>query len=358
MKRYIVLLQFVLLACAACLFLSCGKKADPFLSIQVAPEPVKRFRAVVRPDTVILLWKAPRQNTDDTDLLDLSGFYILREGVPREKACPACPRNFQQIHDLDYAGTRGQKPERDWFRYYDRRVKEGYIYAYAIQCYNERGVRGPNSKIVPVVYAVPSAAPEGVAIERRYRLLDITWDSPVHLADGSPAEDIIGYNVYRSSRPGMTEQFPLNQELVTDTFYEDVPEKYDVTYYYSIRAVRQVEQTLIESEPSAEQVIAYHDIVPPSVPQMLTAIPTKEGMLLKWRPKTERDFAGFNIYRREPGDEAFEQINTSLITDSSWVDTSVEIRGLYIYAVTSVDASAEANESELSEPVEVKYILK
>jgi hypothetical protein len=42
----------------------------------------------------------------------------------------------------------------------------------------------------------------------------------------------------------------------------------------------------------------------------------------------------------------------------SWVDADVKVKYRYVYAVTSVDSSAAANESDFSEPVKVYYMYK
>ena len=51
-------------------------------------------------------------------------------------------------------------------------------------------------------------------------------------------------------------------------------------------------------------------------------------------------------------------MNESLILDNSWLDRSARRGGRYVYAVTSVDASAGANESPMSERARVTYKLK
>lgn len=345
-------LLFMIVCCA------CGKKADPGLPLTRAPKPVQRLHAFARSESIVLIWRAPRENTDETPLIDLAGFTIYRDEVPLEDVCARCPKNFMPIYDYDYRGPRGSVPEKQWMIYHDRERTAGNLYTYMLRSYNEQGVAGPRSALVHVYWDVPPAPPRGLAAARRYRVVDITWQPPDGLEDGSPAADWAGYNVYRSTEPGTREQLPLNEGLVTGTSYQDVPEERDTVYFYTVRAVRAVHDTLIESAPAAEVQMAYRDITPPGTPQALTAVPTENGMLLKWMPKTESDFAGFNLYRRGPGEPSFRRLNEELITQSSWLDTTALIRKRYVYAVTSVDTSAQANESDFSEPVEVLYITR
>ncbi len=339
-------------------FFACGRKADPGLPLTIAPQPAERLYAFARDEAVVLVWKFPRQNTNESSLHDLAGCRIFREEVPFEQACLKCPKNFIQIFDYEYRGPRGKTPGREWVLYYDRDITVQNLYTYTIQCYNEKDVPGPYSRKVHIYWDVPPAAPGGFSVSRRYRVVELQWDKTLTLADGTPADNIAGYNVYRAADPGVTEQLPLHEEILIDTWFEDIPEKQDTVYYYSVRAVRAVQGSLIESAASAEIKIVYSDIKPPGIPQALTAIPTADGIVLKWMPKAEQDFAGFNLYRRELPAKEFIRLNEKRISQSSWVDTTARKRKRYIYAVTSVDKSAQANESDFSKPAEVLYIIK
>ena len=355
MKRYC---NAAILFCVLLLVSSCGKKGDPGLPITVAPQPVKKFQVVARAEAVILLWRAPEQNADDSPLLNLSGFKIFRSEMPIEKACLRCPRDYTMIFDYDYKGPRGQEPEKKLFYYQDTSVKFKNLYTYKIYCYNEKDVLGPPTKPADVFWDAPLVPPAALKAERKNRAVLLSWNPPAALADGSAPDAIEGYNVYRATKQSDYAQAPENEEIVKDLFFEDLPENIDATFFYTVRAVRKVHETMIESAPSPEIEVAYMDITPPGVPQGLTAIPEKGGMLLKWIPKTEKDFAGFNVYRKDPSGAGFIKLNERLLQINSWTDSTASIGKRYVYGVTSVDRSAGANESELSEPVEVLYILK
>ena len=120
----------------------------------------------------------------------------------------------------------------------------------------------------------------------------------------------------------------------------------------------QVKDSRVESVSSRPVTVSYMDITPPGIPKGLAAIPVDEGVLLKWVPKAEKDFSGFNVYRKTGKETAFVKMNRQLIKSSSWTDVSADIKHRYIYAVTSIDSSAAANESAFSEPAAVFYILK
>lgn len=354
MKRYV----YVLIIVCGFFLVACGKKGDPGLPITRAPQPAKRFQSTARTEGIFLLWKAPDTNADDSPLLDLSGFKLFRSDMPFEKACEKCPRDYIQLYDYDYKGPRGQLPEKKLFYYQDAALQYKHLYTYRLRCYNEKEVLGPPTKPIDVFWDVPPAPPVDFKARRSNKLVILEWTPPATLADGTPAEGVAGYTVYRTEERGVYEQAPVNDEPLAGPSFEDVPDKIDVTYFYTVRSVRKVRETLIESAPSPEIEVAYADITPPGVPEGLTAIPSKEGMLLKWIPKAEKDFAGFNIYRKDVKGERFVKLNEKPVTLNEWVDKTAEVGKRYTYGVTSVDRSAQANESAMSETVEVMFIFK
>jgi len=53
--------------------------------------------------------------------------------------------------------------------------------------------------------------------------------------------------------------------------------------------------------------------------------------------------AGYNIYRSTAGSSAYELLNSSTITETAYVDSSVLSGQIYDYIVESVDASGVAS---------------
>lgn len=340
----------IFLACLIALC-ACGRKGDPRLAVQVLPEAPRRLQAVARPEAIILFWQAPRKNTDDSELLDLGGFSVFREALPAEDFCRGCPRGYRKVFDLTYRGPQGRPPGSERFFYFDRDPEPGHVYVYTVRSRSAAGRLGSAAGPVEIAMDVPPPAPGTVRVERSGWVLRLFWEVPA-------GADVTGFSVYRSEAPGDEERFPLTREPVAGPPFEDVPEKIDRTYYYRVRSVRSGDGTILESAASPVVRVDYGDTTPPGVPQMLTAIATPAGVLLKWMPKTEKDFAGFRIYRRESGGKDFVLLNKDLFTGNSWVDTSARLRRRYTYAVTAVDASARANESPHCEPVDIYYILR
>ena len=349
-KQVILLVMMVLIASA------CGKKADPGLPMPIVPEAPSRFQAFARSEGIFILWRAPDKNVNDTPLLDLAGFKIQRASEPIEKFCPKCPKNVSQLADIVYKGDRGKAPGKQPYYYQDTALEFDTVYFYQMHAYNEREKAGKSTKPLLVYWDRPPATPAGLKVDRQNKLLQLSWQPVAALEDGRPLEGFAGYNIYRTEQQGIYEEAPVNKEPVEEPVFEDAPEKIDATYFYAIRAARMVKETMVESGLSSDLQVAYMDITPPGAPKGLTAIPRQNGVELKWIGAFQKDVAGYNIYRRDAG--GFVRLNGQLVTDNSWLDASAKAGGSYVYCVTSVDASAKANESSMSEPASVTFKLQ
>jgi len=215
---------------------------------------------------------------------------------------------------------------------------------------------GAASDAVTVSWDVPPSPPEAIKIKRNGRSIMLAWNSPATLESGAPFAESKSFDIYRSTQQGVFEEPPLNPEPLAETTYQDQPDTFDQTYFYTVRTVRKVFDTFIESAPSAEVSLLFEDITPPGAPQGLTAIPAKEGIILKWMAKAELGVAGFNVYRKDPAGKEFVRVSRELIQENSWTDRTARIGQRYTYAVTTVDQSLRKNESAFSQPVTVLYL--
>ena len=353
MKKYAILMLTAAVALSAA---ACGKKGDPGLPMPVVPEAPSKFRAAARSEGIFILWRAPQKNANETVLLDLAGFKILRANEPIEKFCPRCPKNTAQLADIPYAGDRGKPPEKKLFHYQDSALEYGMVYFYQMSAYNEREKKGKPTKPLLVYWDRPPAAPEDVRFKREHKAVKLSWKPVATLEDSGPLQEQATYNVYRTEQQGLYEEGPVNSEPLREPAYEDAPEKIDATYYYTVRAARMVKETTVESRPSNEVQVGYFDVTAPEAPKSLVAVPRQSGVELKWVGSLQQDLAGYNVYRREGG--GFVRLNAQLVKESSFLDRSAKPGGSYAYAVTAVDSSAKANESPKSEIATISYRLE
>ncbi len=353
----LIVRRLILISCIAMVFASCGKKSDPMVPVYAIPDSVKSFNAAVRPETVVLLWKAPRKNVNDSPLVDLAGFKIYRSGVQIEKACLKCPRNFKQIFDYKYTGPRGRVPGSQWMIYYDRSSSPGSFYTYQIVTYTEKGTPGKPSSEVNVYCVEPPDPPVSIRAEKKGSSMVFSWDLQTEPVE-QPGLNIKGVNVYRRTRDTPYGVFPVNEKIVEEKFFQQVADKDNETFFYRLRTVAVMKDTFIESSPSEEFRVLYADTDPPSVPEALTVIPQREGVYLKWILVMDEDCAGYNVYRKEAVGQDWARLNKTLIGGASWTDMTARKNRFYVYGVTSVDSSARANESRMSETVKIKYIYR
>ena len=99
---------------------------------------------------------------------------------------------------------------------------------------------------------------------------------------------------------------------------------------------------------SAPEKSAVPGIVP-APPSGVAALPFYFGMRLTWLPNTERDLAGYNLYRSTTSGSNYFQLNTALLPDSVYRDSSLLSDTMYYYVVTAVDTGG--NESGYSSEV-------
>jgi hypothetical protein len=81
----------------------------------------------------------------------------------------------------------------------------------------------------------------------------------------------------------------------------------------------------------------------PAPPQDLGTTVGTDYIVLTWLPNTEPDICGYNVYRADVSGGPYEKLNTSLITDTTYIDTTVVSGTGYYYCVTaSIKALAES----------------
>jgi len=126
------------------------------------------------------------------------------------------------------------------------------------------------------------------------------------------------------------------------------------TYEYRVTVVTEVQQATgteqVEGDDSPTVRVIANDIFPPATPSGLQAVFSGPGQKpfidLVWKANTERDLAGYNIYRRQPGGQPVK-LNNELIKAPAFRDSNVLPGHEYLYSVSAVDV--RGNESPRSE---------
>ena len=340
--RVIILLSAILL-----LATGCGRKGPPVPWETVVPKRIVDLEVMPQEERLLLEWTSPKENTDKSPLTDLAKFQILRsEGILIAGECRGCGEKIKVIHEMKLDGKEeiGGKKMSIFFEDHEARR----VYVYQVVSINRRGHPSSPSNPVWVYWDYPPQSPRMVRGERGDKKVDLYWE---------PVEGATGYNIYRRAEE---EEFPLralNREPLTVTQYTDLSVENEKRYIYSVRAVRRVVKTDVEGKGSLGVPVTPTDLIPPSAPLGLMAIPFKNGIELNWRRNREPDLLGYYVYRRRPGEKEFKKLNETPLEKEFYLDTHVELEQDYEYAVTAVDNSPHKNESPFSEEVRVKYLF-
>jgi fibronectin type 3 domain-containing protein len=192
-----------------------------------------------------------------------------------------------------------------------------------------------------------------LSIEPSQKALDLTWQAPAQTLTGRPAGLVESYRVYRhESGPGTVgKPEPFKPIGVTHgTTFADSDFEFGRLYSYRVRAQVSENGSTAESADSPPVEIMPKDVFPPAAPAGLTGLYTADAVELIWTPNLEPDLAGYNVYRREAGQQSV-RLNSELVRSALYRDTTVTPGHHYFYYVTAEDLSG--NESGPSQEVEV-----
>jgi hypothetical protein len=84
----------------------------------------------------------------------------------------------------------------------------------------------------------------------------------------------------------------------------------------------------------------------PAAPTGLTATAGYIPVILDWNDNSESDLAGYNVYRSTTSGSGYSKLNSTLLTDSNYIDDITSTDITYYYVVTAVNTTS--NESTYS----------
>jgi predicted small lipoprotein YifL len=347
-------LSALLFLIALTLLPSCGRKGALIVPGTVLPAAVTDLKAEPRAGAIILSFTMPEKNTKGDPLTDLAGFVIMRAEMPEDK--DECPCKFEKAGYVDLEFPKDALIKGKKVVWADRGpgLIFGRKYAYKAAAENTGGFTGEESAAVYARYLMPPVKPAGLAARALNRAALITWEPVTRDEAGNTITDIAGYNVYRAVAAGETAQAPVNPAPVTGERYEDFNLTNNVTYYYTVTALRGKEPPLTEGDAAGAVAVTPSDKEPPAPPVGLQAVPGEGMALLSWEPGPEPDIAGYFIYRLAEGEKEFKRLNEAPYARVTYRDQEVTPGVTYTYEVTAADTASPPNESPRSEGVTVK----
>jgi hypothetical protein len=137
--------------------------------------------------------------------------------------------------------------------------------------------------------------------------------------------------------------------------------EWEKTYLYRATVVNEIHEegkteAQFEGDDTPSVKVFAHDVFPPAVPSGLQAAFSGVGQQpfidLIWAPDTDADLAGYNVFRREVGNEPVK-INSELVKTPAFRDMNVAPGKTYVYSVSAVDVrgNESARAQEASEAV-------
>jgi hypothetical protein len=143
--------------------------------------------------------------------------------------------------------------------------------------------------------------------------------------------DFAGYNVYRSGQ----QDGPfakLNFVLLVNTHFTDTDVTNDTTYYYGVTAV-----DTYNNESALSEIIRAIPTLRPDSPAGVSVRNDLNAVKLLWDTPGATNIAGYNVYRSQTRGGPYTQLNSSLVTETSYVDSPLAENTTYYYTITSLD---------------------
>jgi hypothetical protein len=314
----------VALMSALCLW-GCGYMGEPMPPALNRPERVLDLSALEHGSNIIVQFTIPTITTEGLPVKDKDRDIELRVGPP---GAPFNMDTWQRTSDripvvVTNAKAKIARVEVPAMKYYGNTVD------IAVNVHGPDGHTAGWSMfaIVQVVPALPT--PEALTSSDVPDAVQLEW----HAA--APE-----FRVFRKLVAD------ANWTLLgtsTKPSYTDNMIDYDKTYEYMIQSIEKTTPGYAESDLSDVTTIKPMDKFPPAVPVGVTAVPGTRTIELVWNRNTEKDFAGYRIYR--DGKRITEGLAAPAFTDRD-----VQPRVTYRYEVSAVDTAG--NESSRSPAVE------
>ena len=333
-----------LVALTVLILTGCGRKTLPIPPHEALPEAIRDLRFQQDESQVVLAWTYPKTTTVGTEVSQIQSFLVLRAVVPAGDYCAGCPVTFSPPIEVE-AKEAITDPKARQAKYTETILRPGHRYLYKVQTKSGWRVVSDDSNTVSFSWDSPALAPDEVTAEAGDGRVQLSWPPVTKLANAEPVSGPLLYQVYRGQTP---EGLRPVGEPVAVTSYEDSGLVNGQTYHYQVRAVRESSGTRLSGLASRTTVAVPHDLTPPAPPRHLTAVQVTAGVKLLWERGTEKDLAGYRIYRRLPEEARPTRVGEVGRDQITFVDQLPQAPGGCYWAVTAFDKAEPANESGLS----------
>jgi fibronectin type 3 domain-containing protein len=273
---------------------------------------------------------------------DIQGFRIQRAefGHDRKKA------RYKPYAEIDMTDPSPATIRDGMVFWSDRQLQYGQVYGYRIRAVSARGGMSAWSEEVRVAPLLSLAIPKALVAQGGDSHNLLSWEPVTTRMDGSRYDGFVGYNVYRSAEKGRIDKTPLTKEPLRAASYKDTTAVNGKTYYYRIRSVDSPALPWRESLDSEEVSATPRDMTPPDRPKGLTVVPGVNRVFLSWNENSERDLAGYYVYRTMTPGREYVRLTDKALNRTTFSDEAVSTDTTYYYTITAVDQAG--NESARS----------
>jgi hypothetical protein len=351
--KFIKYCSIILILSSLLITVGCGKKIAPYAPDQVLPAPVRDFHLSQEGDALLLTWRLPRENLLGQPLTQVQGCQVYRAVLRGVSPAALMSSDFALYADIDLAYPQRGEVRGESLRLQDRDLLPDHRYYYRVAAYGPDGHLGGWSRTLSHAWGWLPRAPGALQAVPGDKVVSLSWSPVTKLQNGAPIRDLAGYLVYRLS--GQWPWIQVTPTPVRQDKFQDVAVLNDVDYNYKVVAVRRLDGDLLASRASPTQRAMPEKTTPPPPVLNVLAVPSPQGVALRWEPSPAPDLAGYRIYRRQMGEEKYRRLNTELVKKPYFVDSQVKRGVTYYYYVTAVDDTPRANESLPSETVSIRY---
>ena len=341
----------------------CGAPGAPLPPSLDLPKPAEDLQASRRGDVVTLSWTVPQETTDQTAIRKLGITRVCR-GIDQTsmKTCTPVLEVAPPVQDRN-GEARGNE-NKQVLTATDTLPQVTDLHGFAVYAVEVQNVRGrsaglSNQVTVPLspisqpeTLSGAKVLPDAVLVEGSFTLSPLAPEQERFRLSRKEKGSAQQVAVVEMSRPRSgREGESISLEFRDETF------EWEKSYEYSLSVVAtedlpSAKKAEYESASSPALSITPHDVYPPAMPTGVQAV--HSGVLegdfidITWNANTEKDLAGYNVYRREEQEAsaASVRINLKALITPSFRDNSVQKGHRYFYSVSAIDV--RNNESERS----------
>lgn len=295
----------------------CGKVGPPLPPIIAVPQPIDDLRVAQTGYDLRFDWTNPRLHVDQTPIEELTRLVIRAGGEVFLDVPAGAPGGGQS------AIRRGVGDQA------------GSTLVFSVEVAGRGGgFSQPSPGVSLTILEVPGAIAD-LAARVDEGVVFLRWGTPPENAGLTDRLRLYRAGVVRAELPASART------------YEDTPYVTGETYPYRVVAVRSGGGGPVEGVAGPGLNVVAEDVFPPQSPSGLALRVENGQALLTWEAGSERDLAGYRVYRREAAGGSFVGVGPALVLGNGF--TGQGYGPGMAYTVTALDETG--NESERAAPV-------